>query len=70
MRDLLYLVTLNESASRSGLSLNSLHSFFVLSLSIIDKLAISISISYSSEYHLKIHFFWVILVRLALLLTS
>lgn len=39
------LLTLKESRSRSGFSLKSLHNFFVLSLRIIDRLAISISIS-------------------------
>lgn len=46
--DLRSRVTLNESRSRSGLSLNSLHNFFVLSFKIIDRFAISISISSSS----------------------
>lgn len=40
--DLLSLLTLKESLSRSGFYLNSLHNFFVLYLRIIDKLAISI----------------------------
>lgn len=49
MRDRRSRVTLKESLSRSGLSLNSLHSFFVLSFRMIDKLAISTSISSSSN---------------------
>lgn len=47
--DLRYLLTLKESLSRSGFSLKSLHSFFVLYLRIMDRLAISISISSSSR---------------------
>ena len=60
---LLSLLTLRESAYKSGFSLNSLHNFFVLSFKIIDKLAISASICCSS-------FFWVIWVNVALFLTS
>ena len=44
------LLTLKESRSRSGFSLNSLHSFLVLSLRIMERLAISISISSSSAW--------------------
>lgn len=40
IRDLLSRVTLNESLSRSGLSLNNLHNFLVLSFNMIDRFAI------------------------------
>lgn len=47
--DLRSLLTLKESLSRSGFSLKSLHSFLVLYLRIMERLAISISISSSSR---------------------
>lgn len=49
MRDLRSLLTLKESLSRSGFSLKSLQSFLVLYLRIMERLAISISISSSSR---------------------
>lgn len=58
----LYLVTFIESASRSGFYLNILHSFLVLSLRILDRVAISTSTTSNSC-------FWVICVRFALLRT-
>lgn len=49
IKDLLSRLTLIESPSKSGFSLNSLHNFLVLYLRIMDKFAISISISSSSR---------------------
>lgn len=49
IRDLRSLLTLKESLSRSGFSLKSLQSFLVLYLRIMERLAISISISSSSR---------------------
>lgn len=58
---LLYLLTLNESRSKSGFSLNNLHNFFVLSFKIIDRFAISTYISYNSTsmiLYLSSVWFW------------
>ena len=63
IRAFLYLLTLNESFSRSGFYLNNLHNFFVLSFNIIDNLAISASTKLSS-------YFYVIFVSVALFLTN
>lgn len=60
---LLSLLTFKESLSRSGFYLKSLHNFFVLSLRMMERLAISASTSSS-------YLFWVIWVRLALLRTN
>ena len=55
--------TFNESLSKSGFSLNSLHNFLVLYFKITDKFAIS---AYTTSSSL----FWVIWVKLALFKTS